>query len=109
MARSAPVRGAGIGLKLVCDICGKEVAVDGGGSEPRAYAVAVSTTVHGWFAIWVPRYELPAAKGGKMKPVAAPLSGDLMACSPACAEKALARLNREQLEAISRAMEGNGE
>ena len=100
-----------MGMKLVCDICGKEVAVDSGSCpEPQAYAVAVSTTVHGWLAIWVPRYELSAVKDGKKKrSIAAPLSGDLTVCSPACAEKALARLNREQLETLSQAAETKGE
>ncbi len=96
-----------MGMKLVCDICGNEVVVDDGniGSQPRNFAVMVSTTVHGWFAIWAPRkavYELLGGRGAKNRALAMPLSGDFIACSPACAEKALAQLNSRQLEAIVR-------
>ena len=90
-----------MGLKIVCDICGKELIVDDGHSEIQAYAVCVATTVHGWLAIWSPQYEIPGIKEGKRKRVqVGPLSGDITACSVSCAEEALAQLNKKHLEKL---------
>lgn len=90
-----------MGLKYVCDICGKESDPSGDNhlsvpDRPRRYDVSVCSTVNGWAVIWSQR----APKQPADSPEAIPLSGDYLVCSSGCAEQALNRINRAQLEAI---------